>query len=69
MAATIYAKYSIGSGFFQADIDSTNVTNPHTTKPIVRVIMNKAAYDAISAAGRAEIDAVTIANVIAQAFS
>lgn len=69
MAATITNKYGSGDGTFIADIDSTNVTNPHTVKPIVRVQINKVAYDALSAAAKAEIDAVTIANVIATAFS
>ena len=69
MAAILYGKYGTGDGGFQVDIDTSNVTNPHTTKPIVRVVFNKAAYDALAAAGKTDIDNVTMANLIAQAFS
>ena len=69
MAAVISNKYERGSGFFTVDVDTNNTTNPHTIKPIVRVEINKAAYDALAAAGKTDIDNVTIANLIAQAFS
>lgn len=69
MAAVIEKKYGTGDGWFVVDIDTSNVTNPHTVKPIVRVRINKVAYDALAAAGKTDIDNVTIANLIAQAFS
>lgn len=69
MAAVISSKYGNGDGSFQVDIDTNNVTNLHTAKPIVRVYINKVAYDALAAAGKTDIDNVTIANLIAQAFS
>lgn len=69
MAAVLGPKYGNGGGSIVCDIDTNVQTNPHTIKPIVRVTINMAAYNALAAAGKTDIDAVTIADVIAQAFT
>lgn len=70
MAAVIGPKYSIaGSGQFQCDVDTDNVANPHTIKPIVRVIVNLDAYNQLAAAGKTDINNVTLNTIISQAFS
>lgn len=69
MAATITNKYSQSSGVFECWIGTDNTTNPNTQRQrVVEVRVHKHVYDALAAAGKADIDAVTIANIIAEAF-
>lgn len=69
MAAVISNKYGDGAGGFWVDIDTSNTGNPHTAKPIVRVHVQKQIYDGLHATGKSDIDAVTIADLIATAFT
>lgn len=68
MAAT-FKKHQAGSGFFEVVIGTDRAADLSGKTTIVIVRVNKAAYDGLSANGKADIDAVTIANMIAQAFS
>ena len=63
MAAIKRRKYSNGS-IYKTEIDSDVITNPHTTRPIVEVKINKAAYDALHADAKTDIRAVTIGDVV-----
>lgn len=69
MAAQITRKYGDGTGNFEVDIDSSVQTNPHTAKPIVRVKVNGAAYNALHANAKTDIRAVTIGDLIDASFS
>jgi hypothetical protein len=77
MAAVIYNKHALPAGGFVADIDSDNVTNPHTTKPIVRIeVYLPIAADGISlrpnvisALAGGDIMNTTIQNCIDAAFT
>ena len=69
MAQILRKKYGNGSGVFSCEVDTTVVTNLHTKRPIVTVVIDKDAYNALAAAGKTDIDNTTIANIIAAAFS
>lgn len=69
MAATKTRKYGDGVGNYTVDIDSDVQTNPHTTKPIVQVFVNGAAYAALHTNAKTDIRAVTIGDVIDLAFT
>lgn len=67
MAAVISNKYGDGNGGFYVDVGTDVQTNPHTARPIVRVHVTNV-YALLAAAGKTDIDAVTIADLVAQAF-
>lgn len=70
MAVIITTKRDAGGGWFEAWVGTDNTTNPNTERVrIVQVRVNKAAYDALAAAGKTDINNQTLNNIITAAFS